>query len=77
MLAAVFIIAVLRLCQKYLIEHIKAFNIARAHAENNKILGFAAGVYNLYLFTIYLKIHKVFGLGEEEILCAPYGVKRV
>ena len=77
MLTAVFIVAVLRFCQKHFIKHIKALNITGTHAEDYKILGFAAGVYNLYLFALYLKIHKIFGLGEEEILCAPYGVKRV
>ena len=76
-LAAVLIIGIYRIGEEDAIQDLKALDVASACAEDNEILTFASGVDDLDALSLYLEIHEVLGLGEEEILRAANGVERI
>ena len=76
-LATVFIVTVDRLGEEYSVQNFKAFDVARAHAEDDEIFTFFSRVDNFYILSVDLEIHEIFRLREEEVLCAADCVQRV
>ena len=77
MLAAVLVVRIAGFGEKYAVQHFKALYVACADAEDYEVLTLAAGIDDVDILALDLEIHKVFGLGEEEILCASDGIERV
>lgn len=76
-LAAGLVVGVHGLGQEHLVQDREAAGVAAAHAEDHEVLVLGAGVDDLDLLALELKVHQVFRLREEEVLGAAHGVERV